>query len=220
MIITTERCGQHGHPEVTLVFRERRPVPVERLLVSFFERRVESGTRFFPGQTVQVGSALFRLCERADGTLGVEERDASGWVESCDSSLMNVWLQKEIAASLGLRDEIVFPRGDQLVFVCDWAYEAERWLFARSQPRNADDSGWFIGCMDISHAHHEPSAILADDIFHVSQRLPFAAQFLALRPGCDVHVELDGKRLRPRVFVDGDRRLPMKGSYLAALAAL
>ena len=74
----TTTCAAHGHPEVTLVLARPLPLPgVASMLLGYFEDAVARGTTFAAGQTVQVGWALLRLCDRDDGTLGVQERELS-----------------------------------------------------------------------------------------------------------------------------------------------
>ncbi len=216
----TTRCRAADHPEITLLFRERRPVAVERMLLGYFEQGVAAGKRFLPGQTVQLGWATLRLCARDDGTIGVEERSGDGWVESCDQSLMQLWLQKEIAASVGLAGELAFPRQEQMALACDRALGVQSWLLTRSLPEGDADSGWMIGCFtDPQHDHALADALVTVPLVQVVERLPFVTQFLALPPGAAVYVDGTSGRIRPHVFVNGEARAPVPGSYLEALGA-
>lgn len=117
----TSQCRRHGHPEFTVIFSNQPPVPgLERMLLGYFESGVARGTRFVPGQIVQVGWAALRLIERQDDTIGVEEIDIqseTGWVESVDRSLLQTWLQREVVASLEI-GEPAFPRQLQHAIVC------------------------------------------------------------------------------------------------------
>jgi hypothetical protein len=117
----TTKLGSFGHREITVQLVKPSPIPdVQRMLLGYFEAAVARGTRFLPGQTIQLGWAKLRLCERADGTLGVEEREISPderWTESVDRALQDTWLQREINASVGLLDELRFPTQDQSLMV-------------------------------------------------------------------------------------------------------
>ena len=116
----TSQCGRYGHPEFTLIFSKQQPVPVERMLLGYFENGVARGAKFLPGQVVQLGWAALRLMKRQDGTIGVQEietQNESGWVESVDKSLMQTWFQKEVVASLSI-EEPAFPRQVQNAIVC------------------------------------------------------------------------------------------------------
>jgi hypothetical protein len=219
----TTRCAERGHPEITLQFRQPRPVPVEQMLLGYFERGVAEGKRFAPGETVQIGWATLRLCARPDRTLGVEERDPAGWVESCDQSLMATWLQKEIVSSVGPVDRIAFPAQHQTAIACDRVLTSTTMLLVRSAPRDRDDSGWTITCGDVDHDHNQPSSLHAGPIVDLTFRLPFVTQFLALPPGCDVLVQPGSPqpngqtRMRADVYLDRQPLAAAPGSYLAAL---
>ncbi len=219
----TTRCAERGHPEITLQFRQPHPVPVERMLLGYFEQGVAQGKRFAVGETVQVGWATLRLCARPDRTLGVEERDPSGWVESCDRSLMATWLQKEIVASVGLVDRIAFPAQTQLAIACDRVLAHTTTLLVREPARNRDDSGWTVTCGDPSHNHDDEKALHAGPIVDLTFRMPFLTQFLALPPGCDVRIQpgalqANGQaRIRADVYLDRQPLAVAPGSYLAAL---
>ena len=108
---STTSCSNFGHPEITLTFSQPPPVPgLEAGLLSYFEAEVSRGTRFLPGETVQAGWLLLRMCKRADGTLGVQELDSKapdGWVEAVDRSLVQSWYQEQVG-------EEPQPRGPRL----------------------------------------------------------------------------------------------------------
>lgn len=217
----TNRCGAAEHPEITIQFAERRLVPIERLLLGYFESSVAAGKRFRPGETVQVGWATLRLCMRPDGTLGVQELVGGEWREQCDRSLMQVWLQKEIVASVGLVDRTAFPRQHDHAVACDRVLTSSSFLMSRGAPQDEDDSGWFLGCYDEEHAHdhRHPSGLFAGPLYNVVQRLPFLAQFLALPAGTSVLVMGSASGIHARIFFEGTELVPHTGSYLAALNA-
>jgi hypothetical protein len=226
----TTRCQAHRHPEFTLTFRAPRPAPIERILLEYFERSVAAGVRFAAGQTVRVGSVLFRLVGRADGTFGVEEREGDQWVEHCDRGLFDVWLQKEIVASVGL--ELSFPSEDQTAMCARCAFEApgassERWPDPKAAPARAlvmtrlppeeGFSGWSFAC-ERDHDHGERRFGTLREIGDV---LPHAKQFFALPPGAVVLLvrpaQPSGGRIRAHVFFDDRELEPAPGSYLDAL---
>ena len=210
----TRRCSGFGHPEITLQLREQRSVPVERMLLGYFEQAVARGSKFLPGQTVQVGSATLRLCTRRDGTLGIEEETAAGWVESCDRSLMRVWLQKEVVASVGLEDELSFPQQHQTAMVAECALGSATLVLMRLQgePGMEAFSGWSVACPQ-DHEHGERGF---PTLLQLSDALPSLDQFLALPVGTAVLVMGPG-RIRASVLRNGSELTPRPGSYLAAL---
>lgn len=226
----TSRCSAAGHPEVTLQLAHKSPIPgVHELLIDYFEAAVARGTKFSAGQTVQLGWSVLKLCERADGTLGVQERELTpevAWTESVDRALRDVWMQREIAASVGLLDELAFPRQDDGVLVADCARTSHEVLLTRVALDDAppDFSGWLAACAHQEHDHGErvyvPLLAIAAD------HAPLV-QLLALPHGTSVLVLFRAKpnapagqlRIEPHVFRDGEEIIPARGSYLAALQA-
>src|SRR5262245_6612330 len=203
----TSQCSSHGHPEFTILFGDRPPVRgLEKTLLSHFENAVARGATFRPGQFVQLGWASLRLMSRTDGTLGVQEFDSqaeSGWVETADKALMAAWQQKEVVLSLGLQ-EPAFPGQMQDAVVCKKLLDGgSQYQLSRSDPDDEDDSGWFLACFGNDPDHDKPAELSMPQLVHVTVRLPFLTQFLALPPGSDVHITGPG-RIRATVFIDGE----------------
>lgn len=220
----TTRCRAAGHPEVSFAFRRTPPVPeLERMLLSYFEDEVGAGTVFAAGQTVQLGWATLQLVDRGDGTLGVHERDMTferGWVDSVDGALMQTWLQKEVAASLGLLYELSFPHQEQLAVVCKRVRDCSAFVLSRTTP-SGRDSGWFVGCADPSHDHDDRENLAPTMLYNVAVLAPSLTAFLALPPGVEVEVGTEPSEGEPsvRVSFSGRPLAPEPGSYLAAREA-
>jgi hypothetical protein len=209
----TEGCTQHGHPEFALQLGKTVVPGIERMLLSYLEGAVARGTRFEPGQTIQIGWGTLRVIARRDGALGLEERvDPETWAETVDRTLHQTWYQKEVASSLGLAERLQFPRQDHAAMVSKCAMEASSWLLTRLEADDARFSGWSIACTeDHDHGDRAFPPLLA-----VVMRLPFVTQFLALPPGAAVLVMGPG-RIRAHAWLDGKELTPVAGSYLAAL---
>jgi hypothetical protein len=220
LMFRTSKCALHGHREFTLIFKKRPPViGLERTLLDYFENGVAKGTSFLPGQVVQLGWALLQLIERDDGTLGVQEIDIenkSGWVESVHMSLTATWFQREVVSSVGIA-EPAFPRQGQNATVCDKLRDAgPDYLLGRVEPDDAEDSGWFMGCVDEEHDHRHVDNLSRAHLVGIAVRHPFVTQFLALPVGTKVRVSGPG-RVRAAIFLHGEERVPIAGSYLAVL---
>lgn len=211
--LRTTGCTEHGHRELTLQLVDK-PVPgSETWLVSYLERAVASGSKFLPGQTVQLGWSTLRVIERDDGTLGLEERvDLETWRESVTLALWHTWTQKEVAASFGLVEGLVFPQQDQDAMVARCALESEALLLTRIDVDDASFSGWGVTCAQ-DHEHSERAFV---PLLEVTAQLPFVAQFVALPPGTSVLVIGPG-RIRAHAFRDGEPLAIVPGSYIAAL---
>ena len=96
------------------------------MLLDYFETAVGRGAKYLPGQIIRFGWSVLRVCERSDGTLGIEERALTpelAWTESVDHALMDLFTQQQIAASVGLVDEMSYPTQDDSLLVtavCTW----------------------------------------------------------------------------------------------------
>ena len=216
----TTGCSAFEHSEFTLTFRREVPVPdLEKMLVGYFESAVAGGTRFKPGQTVQLGWATLRLTQRDDGTLGVLEPDLKHelkWIESVDQSLLETWRQKEVLDSLGLLERADYPRQALQAVVCSRTWDAPTLMMGRTEPSAPTDSGWFVGCMDDGHDHQSPDALTVVPLIEIAVKVPPLTQFFALPTGSDVVVSGPG-RVRARFFLDAEELKPRAGSYLDAL---
>jgi len=223
----TTKCSAAGHREFTVQFANKPPIPdLERMLISYFEAAVGRGTKFLPGQTIQMGWSILRICERTDGTLGVEERVLAPeveWTEQVDRALKDMWLQREVNDSVGLLDALTFPRQDETALISECAMEADQIVMTRLNKGDTPDgfSGWMLACTE-DHDHGERTQI---PLLAIAAIKPGLVQLLALPPDTSVLVLYRKKgdappgtlRIGPHVFRNGVEIKPSEGSYLAAL---
>jgi hypothetical protein len=192
---------------------------LERFLLDYFERQLTSGTSFLPGQIIQLGWTLLRVTERADGTLGVQQRERvpeMPWLDTIDRALSDLWLQREVCASVGLDPE--FPREDETALVTACADDAASLRMSRLIRKNPDLAGWAVTCADTHD--HGPGELVP--LIAIAANLPAVVQLLALPYGLTVEVDYrpigDGRsRIAPRVLRGASELEPRAGSYLAAL---
>jgi hypothetical protein len=223
----TTKCSRHGHREFTVTLGEV-PVPnLHEFLTSYFEDAVAAGTKFLPGQTLQLGWSTLRFVERSDGTLGVMERELTPedrWTESVDNALMDMWQQREIVVSVGLQEELTFPRQLEGLMISDCIGEADSFLLTRlpkSGDMPPDFSGWTLRCAQ-EHDHGERTVV---PLLALAVNQPGLVQLLALPHGCTALVmwkekpdaPAGFKRIVPHVFRGSEELKPKPGSYLAGL---
>ena len=227
--ISTTKCRPVGHPELTVKYKS--PVPgFHTPLFDYFENAVARGTKFVPGQTLQLGWSTLRLIERPDGTLGITEREPvpeERWTESAQRALQDLWLQKEIAASVGLLDELDFPRQDDGLLISACVDDATEAFLLTRIPKTGDVppgfSGWSLTCPE-KHDHGERDLV---PLIAIAANQPGLVQLLALPVGCAARVTWEEKpdappgrkRIVPHLFRGSDELQPRPGSYLASLQA-
>jgi len=222
---TTTTCTRSGHRDVTLQLVHTLPIPnLERILLDYFETAVGRGAKYLPGQIIRFGWSVLRVCERSDGTLGIEERALTpelAWTESVDHALMDLFTQQQIAASVGLVDEMSYPTQDDSLLVTACAVEATAMSFTRLDGELPDGfSGWSLTCAE-DHDHGQAEAL---PLLALAANQPGLVQLLPLPPGCHVAVRFvdkegapTGGRIEPHIFRKGVELVPVEGSYLAAL---
>lgn len=227
--ISTTKCKAFGHPELTVKYQS--PVPgFHAALFDYFEGAVARGTKFLPGQALQLGWSTLRLIERPDGTLGITEREPSPeerWTESAQRALQDLWLQKEIVSSIGLLDELDFPRQDEALLISACVDDSTEAFLLTRLPKAGDVpprfSGWSLTCPE-PHDHGERDAV---PLLAVAANQPGLVQLLALPTGCTAQITWQEKpdappgrkRIVPRIFRGDGELKPAPGSYLASLQA-
>jgi hypothetical protein len=223
----TTKCTASGHREFTIQLANKPPIAgLENMLLNYFEATIARGTKFLPGQTIQMGWSLLRICDRSDGTLGVQERELAPdveWVEQTDRALVDMWLQREIGDSVKLLDQLAFPRQDDVALVAECGIESNQVVMTRLGADSAKDgfSGWMLACSD-EHDHGERAQL---PLLGVAAMKPGLVQLFALPFDTSVLVLYREKantpagtlRIEPHVFRGGQEIVPDAGSYLAML---
>jgi hypothetical protein len=215
MRISTQKCRQHGHLEISLECEETPALSTSlQWFLGWIEHEVASGRRFLPEQTVQVGWSLLEIRQRTDGTLAFYEPDFRTvpvrFVDGVSNTLFHLFLQKSVAESLGLEAELTLPSLRQSAMVCTDFGRSESYIMSRVPPKDAD-SGWFFGCSDAAHDHQSVASLRRVSLYEAaaiqdSRTIPF----LGLPP--DIFAGFDGT---VPYFSPGETELAIRpGSYL------
>jgi hypothetical protein len=213
MQVKTTRCGKHDHPDFVLEIGEALDTD-GRWLVEFLEEAVAEGERFAAGETVAIGWMVARVAEAPGGLLTLHEPDMTSmpiqWIPSVQTTLMHLRIQRAIAESVGLEDEMDFPTIRQSAVVCTDVEDATGLILSRAKP-DGGDSGWFIGCTSPTHDHNDAKNLDRTSLYQLALAAPASIGFLSLpagvqivaRPGAAPHLERNGKRLpiKPRSYL-------------------
>lgn len=187
MLTFTEKCREHGHQEFSI--RCECDVHLSSslpLFLTWIESEVANGRRFLPEQTIQVGWSLLEVRQRTDGTLALFEPDFKSmpvrFVDSVSNTLHHLFLQKSVAESLGLTEELTLPSLQHSAIVCARFGSTTGFVMSRIAP-NAADSGWFFGCDNAAHDHQTVNNLcrvsLYEAAIHLEDRI---IPFLGLPP--------------------------------------
>jgi hypothetical protein len=156
-------------------------------LIQWIEREVAGGRRFLPEQTVQLGWALLEIRQRTDGTLALFEPDFQSmpvrFVDSVSNTLLHLLLQKSVAESLGVVDDLAIPPLQHSAIVCSKFGSTGGFIMSRVTPV-ATDSGWFCGCDNETHDHQSPDTLRRISLYEAAVRQNARIiPFLGLPPG-------------------------------------
>jgi len=214
---TTTNCGKYGQQEISIAYEQEKVLESDvKWLLEWLECQVANGRRFLPSETIQIGWMLTKLEPFEDGILKICEPDMEAFpvnfVDSVTNTLTHLRLQKMVAESVGVVDELSCPPLIHSAITCNWFGEHIGIFMDRFSSKDSD-SGWFIGCDDPNHDHQNQNNLQRKSLYELVVRnerniLPY----LALPAGISVHVR-DGVPS----FHRGEKQLAiLPNSYLAA----
>ena len=216
-VFRTTKCSAYEHPEFTLVFDTSVPQADIEVLASFLEDSVAEGTRYKDGDLITVGSMLFRVAMIKDA-LSIEEPNLLSlpieWTQGVSRTMQLLRLQKDIAESLGLEDEIDPPSIRCSLLVGANLTLQDKELVLDRVNASVCDSGWFVGRQDSELNYEDKATLKRISVYQAILNWPQIGGFLALPVGCRVEFS----RQKPR-FTRNGRDLEIKsGSLIDALA--
>ena len=219
MRASTTSNESHGHREISFNFDDSIPDSLAPWLVSFLEKDVANGARYLPGQTFQIGWSITRIQELPDGSLGVFEPDLKSmpmnFVDSMNTTLMNLLRQRYVLDSLGFEVPDIFPSMLQSAIVCNRLSSSAHFSIFRVDPEGRD-SGWSICCDDRSHNHNDSRVLSRVSLYELGCRYPSLIPYLALPPGIAIYEAGTGN---PAVYLNEEELRPKEGSFLDSLWA-
>jgi hypothetical protein len=170
----TQKCRDHGHLEISVQCEDTAALsPSLRWLLGWLESEVARGRRFLPEQNVEVGWSVLEIRQRTDGTLALFEPDFESmpvrFVDSVSNTLLHLFLQKSVAESLGLGEELTLPSLRDSAIVCSEFGSIEGFLMSRVAPK-AGDSGWFFGCDHAAHDHQSLDSLRRVSLYEAAIR--------------------------------------------------
>jgi len=182
MRTSTQKCRQFGHPEISVECSDASAHSQNlRSFLEWIESEVERGRRFLPEQTVQFGWSVLEIRQRADGMLGLFEPDFKSmpvkFVDSVSNTLLHFFVQKSVAESLGLDQELAIPSLRDSAIACTELSSGDGFIMSRVAQKTGD-SGWFFGCDNPAHDHQSRDSLRRVSVYeavirHEERILPF-----------------------------------------------
>ncbi len=147
--LRTTQCRQYDQPEIAFQVKSAAiPAPDPQWVIETLETMVASGSRFKPGDTLQLGWMINQFAAGPDGTLRLQEPDMrsmpTAFVDQLDNTLRHLRSQKDAAGSFTEPLEVTFPSIRQSIFVPPAYKTIFRYAIQRHKPdrhglRLADD---------------------------------------------------------------------------------
>ena len=142
------------------------------------------------------------------------------FVDSVTQTLVQLRLQKSVAESIGLEDQITFPSLRQSCLICTRVKDRGRFVMERFE-KSENDSGWYLGCFDNDHDHNNPNNLQRVSLYDAAcgmlmcvPFLPLPAQTLVKVNGTNFTISYKNEPLTPKSnsFLDQYRRVNSKGN--------
>lgn len=189
--IVTKVCSAVMHPEFVVEYESSIPQADIHVLASFLEESVKMGTRYLEGDLIAFGSMIFRVA-RCHDVLTLEEPNMESfpihWDSGVTRSMRLTRLQKDIAESVGLVDEIDPPSIRSSLLVEASLMPKDEGLVLDRRNSIASDSGWFVGHRDSGPCCRDQVPTSRISIYQAILNWPKTCGFLGLPAGCRVEI--------------------------------
>ena len=209
-----------GTTEILVEYEPRGAIETDvEWFCSTLETMLARGSKFKIGQTFGMGWSVLVFIDTGKGSagnvvLGLQELDGTGregkFARGVTRSLTALRLQKSVAESFGLENQLDFATQRQTGICCKKLDAEKAIVLSRADP-DEDDSGWFFSCTAKNHDHDDEANLKIETLYELSCEFPRLMPYLALPPG--VMILLDGDKIKAE---DGEgNRLAIKpGSLL------
>ncbi|HLX62846.1 MAG TPA: hypothetical protein VKX17_16330 [Planctomycetota bacterium] len=216
MQLSTKTCSAHNHPEFILDVEGTIVKPALKFLRSI-EDMVAAGEVFKLNDTLSVGWMIAQVWPHDRKTFTLYEPDMKSFplkfVPGVNESILQMTMQMYTLDSFAIsRDKMEFPSIKQSAVVCDRIGVSRELYLARSEPANERDSGWFIGCAQDDHDHHDKKNLKRLSLYEAFLQRREIQNWMAFPQGSMILARHDAA---PRVWLN-DQPLPVKsGSFVA-----
>ena len=193
MVIVTDTCHRHGHPEFVLEADDAQVPPIYlENVAQTVQKLVAAGSVFRPGETFQIGGVLTRVEPAGGDRLTLAEPDMKSipirFVPGVSNTLRQMMLQLFMLDSVSLRPEIDIPPLHHSLLTCTRHGEPAFYM-TRSAPTHEADTGWFIGCLHDDHDHNNAANLRCVSAYEAYLHQPAVAGFLAFPVGSLIAVD-------------------------------
>ncbi len=187
-----------GTTEILVEYEPRGAIETDvEWFCSTLETMLARGSKFKIGQTFGMGWSVLVFVDAGKGVLGLQELDGSGiegkFARGVTRSLTALRLQKSVAESFGLENQLDFATQRQTAICCKKLDSDKAIVLSRDEP-DEDTSGWFFSCTAKNHDHDDEANLKIETLYELACEFPRLMPYLALPPG--VMVLVDGDKIK------------------------
>ncbi|HEY4241715.1 MAG TPA: hypothetical protein VGM88_17960 [Kofleriaceae bacterium] len=187
-----------GTTEILVEYEPRGAIETDvEWFCSTLETMLARGSKFKVGQTFGMGWAVLVFVDAGKGVLGLQELDGSGiegkFAKGVTRSLTQLRLQKSVAESFGLENQLDFATQRQTAICCKKLDADKAIVLSRDDP-DEDSSGWFFSCTAKNHDHDDEANLKVETLYELSCEFPRLMPYLALPVG--VMILVDGDKIK------------------------
>jgi hypothetical protein len=187
-----------GTTEILVEYEPRGAIETDvEWFCSTLETMLARGSKFKVGQTFGMGWSVLVFTDAGKGVLGLQELDGSGvegkFAKGVTRSLTQLRLQKSVAESFGLENQLDFATQRQTAICCKKLDVEKAIVMSREEP-DEDSSGWFFSCTAKSHDHDDEANLKVETLYELSCEFPRLMPYLALPVG--VMILVDGDKIK------------------------
>jgi hypothetical protein len=162
----------------------------ERVLRYISDYLTSSGQKIMADETMRYGWSTLRFVQdEGDAALTIEELDepfaaaSDTFRRGAGKALAILRAQDETVRRNGIDTIAHHPHRSERAVICRRLSPTAPWkvlVFDRIKARQADQSGWFVGCGSANHNHNDVAELASLHLVYLSDRDPRIVPYLAL----------------------------------------
>ncbi len=179
------------------------PDQAERVLRYIGDYIASSRQKIKPGETMRYGWSTLRFVQdEGDAALSIEELEdpysttSDTFARGAAKAIQILRSQDEAVKRNGLSSPAHHPHRSERAVICRRLSPNAPWrvlVFDRIKARQADQSGWFVGCGSSTHDHNDVNELASLHLVYLSERDPRIVEYLAMPE--DSRVVFDQRRV-------------------------
>lgn len=216
MRVETQSCKNYGHSEFVLELGSDAFADAANNLMRSIEEMVARGEVLKPGETFQYGWLVLKIQRYDETRLTLFEPDMESlpieFVANANNAILHTMHQLFTLDSFGIeRARMKMPSMRQKAIVCDRFADTEVFFMTRNEAFQADDSGWYMGCLDPDHDHDSHANLSCVPLYDVVLKRNEIHNWIAFPTDAKIVLMQSGV---PKVWIGEEKFEILPGSFV------